>query len=288
MANGGWPNLSKFRFLVVTALATASLAMFAYGVNQISRSDVKTRILLLGDSTTRGSICRKVDPAGPHLEQIIAQGLQGRTGLPAEGLEVINQGRDGEFIEALLSSGRYAREISHLGKFAVICVRYGSNDLVFRDRFTVNFTNDYQKLIARLREDFPDAQIILSLVVPYQGPEKDETINAMIRAVAEAENLPLFDPYTPYLATLAASGPNSLCYRHYPLAKIPEDKRPLAAPFTRDGMVTVMDNRLDPHFGHLPGWYQERHPNLAGYHVIGEALAEFLAPTLKKPIDQAH
>ena len=43
-----------------------------------------------------------------------------------------------------------------------------------------------------------------------------------------------------------------------------------------------MDNRLDAHFRDLPGWFGDRHPNLAGYHVIGDETAKFLAAQIRK------
>ncbi len=49
----------------------------------------------------------------------------------------------------------------------------------------------------------------------------------------------------------------------------------------KEPKVVVMDNRLDAHFGNLPGWYGDRHPNLAGYHVIGDETAKFLAPLIR-------
>ena len=50
-------------------------------------------------------------------------------------------------------------------------------------------------------------------------------------------------------------------------------------PFTTGNppKVFVMDNRLDAHFRDLPGWFDDRHPNAAGYHVIGDETAKFLA-----------
>jgi len=42
-----------------------------------------------------------------------------------------------------------------------------------------------------------------------------------------------------------------------------------------------MDNRLDAHFADLPGWFGDRHPNLAGYHVIGDETAKYLAPLIR-------
>src|SRR5205807_299442 len=32
----------------------------------------------------------------------------------------------------------------------------------------------------------------------------------------------------------------------------------------------------------VPGWFADRHPNLAGYHVIGAEAAHFLAPLLRE------
>ena len=41
--------------------------------------DGKVQILLLGDSTTEGSIPRLLRPDGPHLETVIEQNLSGGT-----------------------------------------------------------------------------------------------------------------------------------------------------------------------------------------------------------------
>ena len=46
--------------------------------------------------------------------------------------------------------------------------------------------------------------------------------------------------------------------------------------------VVVLDNRLDAHFGNLPGWFADAHANLAGYHVIGDETAKFLAPIIRE------
>ena len=76
-----------------------------------------------------------------------------------------------------------------------------------------------------------------------------------------------------------------LNYRRYALDKVPESLRPLVRPYVRPGAsphVVVLDNRLDAHLGHLPGWFSDRHPNLAGYQVIASETARFLAGTIRK------
>ena len=34
-------------------------------------------------------------------------------------------------------------------------------------------------------------------------------------------------------------------------------------------------------FGNLPGWFGDRHPNQAGYRVIADETAKFLAPIMR-------
>ena len=208
----------------------------------------KLKILLLGDSTTIGSVCRQADPDGPHLEDVIRLLLAAEKDLPPA--EVINQGRDGEFIRGLLSSGRYDKEIAPLGGVDYVLIRYGLNDIGKREEFEVNFPKDYAELIGRLRRDFPRATIVPMTIIPYMTPERDESINALIRKVAESERLTLFDVYTRYRAELM-HGPDMLNYRRYPLEKIPERHREWVKPFVRGGQVVVMDNRLDAHFREL-------------------------------------
>ncbi|QEH39087.1 Zinc carboxypeptidase [Aquisphaera giovannonii] len=238
----------------------------------------RLRVLLLGDSTTIGSVCRQVEPKGPHLEDVIRSLLAAEPDLPPA--EVVNQGRDGELIHGLLSSGRYDREIVPLGLFDYIFIRYGLNDVARREAFEANFPGDYAELIGRLRRNFPGAAIVPMTIIPYMTPERDEAVNWLIRRVAEAEHLPLLDVYSRYAAELKR-GPDMLNYRRYPLEEIPERHRAWVAPFVRDGKVVVMDNRLDAHFRDLPGWFADRHPNPAGYHVLGDETAKFLARSIR-------
>ena len=239
----------------------------------------KLRILLLGDSTTIGSVCRQVDPDGPHLEDVIRLLLAAEKDLPPA--EVINQGRDGEYIRGLLSSGRYDREIANLKGVDYVLIRYGLNDVARREEFAVNFPRDYAELIRRLRVDFPRAILVPMTIIPYLTPERDESINLLIRKAAESEQLILFDVYNRYKAELM-HGPDMLNYRRYPIEKIPEQHREWVKPFVRGGQVVVMDNRLDAHFRQLPGWFGDRHPNPAGYHVIGDESARFLARLIRE------
>lgn len=238
----------------------------------------KVKILLLGDSTTIGSVCRQVEPQGLHLEDVIRVVLAAEKDLPPA--EVVNQGRDGEFIHGLLTSGRYDREVATIKEVDYVLIRYGLNDLNKREDFDANFPNDYSALVTRLRKDFPGATIVPVTIIPYMSPDKDERINRAIRKGAEAEKLPVFDLYTRYAAELK-HGSNMLNYRRYALEKIPQKDREWVKPFVRGGQVVVMDNRLDAHFGALPGWFADRHPSPAGYHVIGDETAKHLATLIR-------
>lgn len=260
------------------AALAALLVISAQALTGRAEQEGKQQILLLGDSTTIGSVCRLTDPQGPHLEDVIRMLLAAEKGLPPT--NVINQGRDGEYIERLLA-GRYEKEISKLPGIDYVLIRYGLNDVGRRKDFSANFPLDFKELIGKLRKDFPHAQIIPVTIIPYMSAEADERINQLIRKVAEDEKLPLLDIYTRYQSELSHGG-NMLNYRRYPLNKIPEPQREFVKPFVRNDSVMVMDNRLDVHFRELPGWFGDRHPNLAGYHVIGDETAKFLSPRIRE------
>jgi lysophospholipase L1-like esterase/dienelactone hydrolase len=261
-----------------------SLCMFlvvVFASPALSRAehDGKLQVLLLGDSTSIGSVCRITDPKGPHLEDVIRLQLATEKDLPP--VNVINQGRDGEYIQGLLASKRYDKEIATLPGIDYVLIRYGLNDIGRREDFDNNFPKDFHELIARLKADFPKAAIIPVTIIPYMSAEADARVNKLIAKVAEEEKLPLFDVYTRYQAELK-HGPNMLNYRRYPLAKIPEAQREWVKPFVKNDSVVVMDNRLDAHFRDLSGWFGDRHPNLAGYHVIGDETAKFLATQIRQ------
>ena len=252
--------------------------------SQMARAehDGKVQIVLLGDSTTEGSVPRRMVPQGPHLEDVVRGQLATHKDLPPT--NVINLGQNGDTLRRLLDSGRYEKEASKLPGVDFVIIRYGLNDRARRENFAENFPKDYHELIARIKSDHPQAKIIIMTVIPYGNDDICNQINQQNIAVAKAEELTLFDIYPRYSAELK-HGENMLNYRRYPLDKIPENQREFVKPFVVDGnppTVEVMDNCLDAHFRDLPGWFGDRHPNLAGYHVIGDETAKFLAPLIRE------
>lgn len=268
-------------------LVCSLILLVALPVNSRAVHEGKLQIVLLGDSTTEGSIPRKISPQGPHLEQVIEQLLAAEGDLPP--CHVINLGLSGEFIHRLLDTGRYDKVAAKLPGVDFVLIRYGPNDLNKRENFDTNYPKDFRALIARVRKDHPNATIIPTTAIPLNADlaadaPKARRMNDLVRQVATAENLMCFDLYPRY-AQEQSRGPNMLNYRRFPLAQIPEKYREFVKPFVMAGkepQVVVLDNRLDAHFGDLPNWYGDRHPNLAGYHVIGDETARYLAPLIRE------
>jgi lysophospholipase L1-like esterase len=271
--------MNLFSLRALASLMCLMAVLFAAPVAIQAEHDGKVQILLLGDSTTIGSVCRQTNPAGPHLEDVVRLLLATDKDLPST--NVINQGRDGEFIHGLLTGGRYEKDISKLPGIDYVFFRYGLNDRAKREDFPNNFPKDIHELIARLQKDFPQATIIPMTIIPYLSADNDAQINELITKAAAEDKLPLFDVYTRYKAELS-HGENMLNYRRYELEKIPEQHRMWVQPFVRGNSVVTMDNQLDAHFRNLPGWFGDRHPNLAGYHVIGDETAKYVAKLMKE------
>lgn len=241
----------------------------------------RLQILLLGDSTTEAKFPKLVAPEEPQFEDVIRILLGRELDLP--GVDVVNLGLSGETIRRLLDSKRYEAQAAGLKNLDYILIRYGLNDRAKREDFETNFPKDFHELLGRLRNDHPKATLIPMTVIPYNVGENNSRINELIKQVAVEEKLPLFDIHPRYSAELE-KGPNMLNYRRFPLAKVPDALKPFATPYIYPGpepQVVVMDNRLDSHFGELPGWYSDRHPNLAGYHVIADETAKFLTPLIR-------
>lgn len=240
----------------------------------------RLQIILLGDSTTEASFPKKMAPDEPQFEDTLRIRLALEAGLPA--CDVHNEGVSGEYIRRLLDT-RYDKAVKTKPQADFIFIRYGINDRSKREVFPENFPKDFRELLGRLRSDHPNAVLIPMTSIPYSTENQHADINDLIRKIAAEEKLPLFDIAPRYLAELAKN-PDGLNYRRYSLSKIPEQLRPLATPYVLPGadpQVVVMDNRLDGLFGHLPGWASDRHPNLAGYNVIADETAKWLAPVIR-------
>lgn len=267
------PLFARIGFLVVIVAITTSPSRVQ------AEHEGKLQILLLGDSTTEGSVPRRLKPEGPHLETVLEQLLAADTELPA--CHVINSSQGGETIRRLLDSGRYDRDASKLPGIDYIFIRYGLNDRAKIENFAENFPKHFAELCERLRHDHPSAELVPMTVIPFSSEEASTQINELVRQAAATENLEVFDIYPRYAAELN-KGVNSLNYRRYPLAKIPAQYHPLVQPFVHGPSVEVMDNELDPILGDLPGWYSDRHPNLAGYNVIAHETAKYLGKRLRQ------
>lgn len=272
-------EMSRLRSVVPVARVFFALIMVVVLLRSAKAEyEGKVQILLLGDSTTEGSIPRLMKPAGPHLETVLEQLLAAEEDLPP--VHVINSSLSGEYIRRLFDSGRYDRDAAKLPGLDYIFIRYGLNDRARVDGFVTEFPKHFHELIARLRKDHPSALLIPMTVIPFANEEVSKEINELVRQVAVKEKLDVFDIYPRYAAELK-KGHNMLNYRRYPLAKVPAKYHVLVQPFVRGSSVVVMANELDAILGDLPGWYGDRHPNLAGYNVIADETARYLAKLLR-------
>ena len=246
----------------------------------------RLHILLLGDSSTEAKIPKEIAPNEPQLEDTIRMLLASNKDLPPA--DVINEGVSGEYIRRLIDSGRYDKAAAKLTDLDYIFIRYGLNDFSKRENFETNFPKDFHELIARLRKDHPAAMLIPMTVIPWANEPMCQKINDIVKQVAKEEKLTVFDIYPRYAAELQR-GPDMLNYRRYPLAKIPENLRTFAIPYVQQGKeptVIVLDNHLDGIFGQLPGWFGDRHPNLAGYNLIADETAKWLAPVIRAKLQR--
>jgi hypothetical protein len=171
-----------------------------------TKSAKPIRVLLLGDSTCIGSICRRVSPQADHLEQVMQKLLAEEKDLPP--VTVINKGRDGEYIRQLLSE-RYDREIAPIKDIDFVCVRYGPNDRHRLKNFAKEFPRDCRDLVDRLHKEYPRAEIVLMTMIPLMGAKGDNEVNDIVRALAAERKFPLCDIHARYAAELKF-GPNML------------------------------------------------------------------------------
>ena len=247
----------------------------------------RLQIVLLGDSTTEASIPKKLASDEPQIEDTLRILLAANPDLPP--CDVYNEGVSGEYIRRLIDT-RYDKAVKTKPQADYIFIRYGLNDQAKVKDFKTQFPKDFKELLARLRKDHPNAMLIPMTAIPYALNNLHEDINALIKQVAAEEKLTLFDIAPRYLAELKKN-PDGLNYRRFPLSKIPENLRAFATPYIQpeaEPKVVVLDNRLDGVFGHLPGWADDRHPNIAGYNVIADETAKWLAPVIRKAQTQKN
>ncbi|WP_242155520.1 SGNH/GDSL hydrolase family protein [Aestuariivivens sediminis] len=265
-------KLLKILSLSLLFLSSTSL-IYHFETNE------NVRILLIGDSTTIGG--------KGIFETTIEDIINKNTETPS--VKVINSARGGETAFSVVESGRYDNDIKPLGEMDYIFVRYGINDSFKRKPVEENFPKDYKNLIAKLRSDFPSAKIILTTIIPFFKNEDDSIIiNNMVKQLAEEEKLELFDVYPAYKKALETHGENSMNVRFYPLSDIPEDYKEVALPYSsyvnwkETDMVRILTTELDPVFGNLEGWYDDRHPNPMGYRLLAMETVNYILPRLKK------
>lgn len=259
-------------------VCSAVAAFLFLPVHAWSEQGGAVQILLLGDSTTEGYVPRQVRPEGPHLDQMLEQLLSVEEDVPP--CKVLVSGKGGETIRALIDGGRYQKDVSHLPGLDYIFIRYGINDSAQAD-FVQQFPQDYQELIGRLRQDHPQAMIVPMTNIPFGNEWGDNRTNDLVKQAASKAELTVFDLYPSYAAAMKNGGMNSFSYRRYPLAKIPQAYHGFLEPWMYQKDVVVLDNELDALFGHLSGWFGDRHQNLAGYNLIAVETAKFLTPLLK-------
>lgn len=266
-------KFSKFTIALIIVFITGQIL----AENAPSETEEPVKILLIGDSTTQGG--------KPVFENSIELLIAGEANTPL--VDAINVGQGGETAYSLIESGRYENQIKGITGVDYIFFRYGINDWIHRQPFKENFPADMKRAIAQLREDFPTAKIILMTIIPFLAEQDTQVVNDYISRIAKEENLELLDLYSPYRKKMDELGRNSLTMRFFPLSGIPSNYHSLVAPFTnyyawkKAEWLMVQTNELDPLFGHLPGWYEDSHPNTTGYRLIAEETVRFLLPKLR-------
>src|SRR5690349_16748608 len=128
--------------MLIRLFSSILVVLFALSgtVTGQDKKPAKVRVLLLGDSTVIGSVCRTTHPKADHLEDVIRKLLAADADLPA--VEVVNRGQDGDTIHRLLA-GRYDKDVAKAGPWDFVFIRYGLNDLRGLKDFATEYPANY-------------------------------------------------------------------------------------------------------------------------------------------------
>ena len=262
----------KFLFVWTCVLGVAS-----------AQTNAPVRVILFGDGTAAG-FPREAAPDADRFEIVIQKLLAADTNLPP--VEVINKAVGGDSVRALLAAlpSRYSPDTAS----DFVFLRLGLKDFTEywskpAGTFESEFPKVYHEFLVRLRTDYPNAVITLETMIPFWDATTDKKVNDVLRAVAAAEGIPLLDTHARFVREIGLPNPHPLTMRCRELASIPANLRPLIPKNCLvDTGVYVIDNSLDAHFREVPGWFDDQHPNLAGYHVIADEIARYLAPWIRE------
>ncbi|MFI3321622.1 MAG: SGNH/GDSL hydrolase family protein [Rikenellaceae bacterium] len=262
--------------LLVLLLIISTTAVFA--------AQSRLRILLIGDSTTEAGVPHSIKTDALKFEEYITALLKAEENMPV--VETLNLGKSGETAKSIFTSGRYEKQIAPIigEKVDYIFVRYGINDWFKCEDRERDFPVDLKTLLERLRSDFPDAKLVPMTIIPFMPKEHTDQMNRMIYSVSKDLNLEVFDIYTPYQEYLDKYGEHTLNVRGMHLDSIPKKYHEMlkskTSIYRQKGTsyqrVKEDDNRLDYLLGCYSEWYSDRHPNLAGYYLIGKCTVDYI------------
>ncbi len=268
--------------LCCTCMADESLAAnFPQSTSPIPESATQVspvHILLLGDSTVEGWASHLFEPESDQLEDVVRKLIDAEGDLPP--VCVVNAGLSGEYVQSLLEK-RYDDLLPEIRSADYIMIRYGLNDYGKREGFSEKFPEDLIQLVERIRKDNATAEIIFETICCYFDEQKSAEVIPLIKKAANEAGVTVLDIYEGMKKEIAA-GNTCLTYHRIPLNKIPAKFHSLLPEPYKETEIVVMDNRLDVHLRDVPGWFADKHPNSAGYHIIGDIEAKYLAPRIRQ------
>jgi acyl-CoA thioesterase-1 len=215
-------------------------------------------VLMIGDCTLATSYL----PTPYKNERVLGNKL--RDAYPQDECYVTNEGLDGESVAQFLK--RYERTFSRHAPPDYIFVRYGVNDR--RAYGPDGFQEQLLCLCERLRDDFPDARLLLETGMYVDYPAHYEwdrnrilqPIYDIVRKVAQRYGAPVVDIYE-RMRRETKAGNWDLRVRGYGVV---DDDQPVLGP--GQDYLHVGDVR----------WWTNIHPNPAGIAVIADEEVQVL------------